>query len=116
MEHRDLIIKKNTTRTYELLIKNKETGQTEDLTNWAIYFIAKEDFKDADTGAPIYKKVTSHTNASIGETEIVLTPTDTNITAGNYYYAISYKDDDGNEEVLYWGKLKIDDTLQKNRA
>ncbi len=115
MEYKDLTIIKNTTRIYELLIKNKETGQSEDLTGWTIYFIVKDSFKDADTGAPISKEVTSHSNASIGETEITLTPSDTNITAGNYYYDISYKDDEGNEEVLYYGKLTIVENVRKNR-
>ena len=116
MEHKDLEIVKNTTRIYELIIKNKETRIVDDITGWAVYFIAKENMKDSDTGAPIYKKVTSHVDAVNGETKITLTPTDTDITAGNYYYAISYKDDEGNEEVLYWGKLKISETVHKNRA
>ena len=105
----DFEITKNTTRTYELAF-------TEDITDWTVYFIAKENFKDADTGAPIFKEVTSHTSPTNGETEIVLTASDTNITAGVYYYAISAKDDEGNEEVLFTGKLKILETVQKART
>jgi len=105
MRWRNIEISQKTTKIYEIHFTKDEVAQ--DITGWTIYFIVKEKMGDPDTSAVITKEVTTHSNPTIGETEIELLTSDTNITPGNYYYSIDYLDDSGNEGVLFQGRLKI---------
>lgn len=113
-EWKDLTIPKRTSKAYEL--KFSENGQYIDITGWTIYFTVKSSMKDNDADAQIAKEVTSHLDATGGKSLIDLTPTDTNIEAGVYYYSIDYKDDDGNEKILYQGRLRITETVLRSRS
>lgn len=65
-----------------------------DLTGATVFFTAKAlltDTDPADANAVITKEVTSFTNPTAGEAIIPLTPTDTDVTPGIYYYDIQVK-------------------------
>lgn len=83
-----------------------------DLTGATVYFTIKPAY-DADQtdGAAIIKKdVTSHTDPVNGKTVVVLTPTDTSVTPGNYGYDIKLKKSTGEESTVSLGNVTINDT------
>ena len=104
MNCKNLEISRKTTKIYEIHFTKNSRAQ--DITGWKIYFVAKEKMDDPDTGAPIYKEV-SPTNPKQGIAQIELSTTDTDVACKNYNYSIDYLDVDGNEGILFWGKLKI---------
>lgn len=115
MMHKDLQIDKKTTRIYELIFKDNVNGGYKDITDWSIFFTAKINMNDPDASAVISKTITTHSDPTNGTTLITLEPTDTDLTAGNYYFDISFKDDELQEGVLIQGKLKIVETVRKTR-
>ena len=64
-----------------------------DLTGTTVFFTAKPALTDdaTDTTAVISVEVTSHDDAANGVTTIALSPTDTNVAPGEYYYDIQVK-------------------------
>jgi len=113
MEHKDLALNKNCTKAYELIFT--KNGVAKNITDWTIYFVVKKNFSDSDAQAKINKKVTNHSDPTNGKTLIQLTASDTNLTPGQYYYSMDYKDDEGNTDVLFSGKLKIRDVTLDSR-
>lgn len=111
---KDLEITRKTTKIYEILFK--KDGIAENITGWSVYYTVKQNVEDADNISKISKTITSHVSAIEGKTLITLDPTDTDITAGIYWYSIDYKDDDDNEGVLFTGKLRISEPIRKERA
>ena len=114
MKHKNLEIVRKTTKVLELHFTR--SGQNEDITGWSIYFCCKANVEDSDVNAKISKIVTSHSAPTDGKTLITLEPSDTDITAGNYYYEVSFKDDDDQEAVLFSGKLRISEPILKTRS
>ena len=114
MEHRNLEIDKKTTAIYELTFK--KNGIIEDITDYSVYFTVKEKTTDTDDNAKISKTITTHSKPTDGITLITLSVSDTNINAGNYYYSIDFKDGDNQEGILFYGKLKIRETIRKTRS
>jgi hypothetical protein len=81
-----------------------------DLTGATIYFTAKSVVDDdaTDSAAVIKKDVTSHTDATAGQTTIALTSTDTNsVDPGIYGYDIQLKNSDDAISTLEVGQLKV---------
>lgn len=99
-----------TTKVYELLFC--KDGQIVDITEYTVYFTAKKNMTDSDANAVISKVITDHESPTSGKTVIELTPDDTDITPGNYHYSIDFKDGDGNQHVLYEGRLRIKDRVR----
>jgi len=114
MQYKDISIVRKTTKILELHFT--KSGQNEDITGWTVYFCCKSNVKDIDANAKISKTVTSHSAPTDGKTLITLEPSDTDITAGNYYYEVSFKDDDDQEGVLFSGKLRISEPILKTRS
>ena len=114
MKRECLEIIRKTTKNYEL--KFTKDGLVTDITGWTIYFTVKESMEDIDASAKIAKIVTTFANAEGGIALIELTSTDTDITAGNYWYSIDYRDSDDNEDTLLTGKIKIKEPVLKDRA
>lgn len=102
---KNIEISKKSTKVYELKFTNN--GSVEDITGWTVYFTAKANKTDSDANAKISKKITTHTDAVSGKTQITLDTDDTNIDVGNYYYAIDYKDDEDQVGTLLEGRLTI---------
>lgn len=80
-----------------------------DLTGATVYFTVKSapDADSADTTALIKKDVTVHTNPTAGQTTILLTPTDTDVTPGDYGYDIKLKTAAGAETTVEVGKITV---------
>ncbi len=114
MECKDLKFTRKSTKSYE--IKFTKDGSAEDITGYTIYFTIKENVEDTDVNAKLTKTITSLPNALSGKVLIELTTADTDIVAGNYWYSIDFKDPDGNEGVLFSGKIKIEEPLLKTRG
>ena len=105
MVWKDLEITRKASKSYYLVFKRKSAWV--DITGWTIYFTLKKQMKDPDTSALIKKDVTTHLDAKHGKTAIVLTPIDTDIDEGNYYYDIVVKDEEGNVLPLYRGRMRM---------
>jgi len=114
LNRKNLEIYKNTTKTYELWFTKNGAGT--DITGWTIFFTVKENMKDADISAKIKKDITSHDDATSGKTSIELSATDTALPAGNYYYDIKYLDDDGNQDIILSGRLRIVDPVTQRTS
>lgn len=100
------IIKRDSV-SFELDIKN--CGVAIDITGYTIYFTVKSSANiSAGDGSAIIKKIiTSHTDPTNGITHIVLTPTDTNQTAGEYFYDVQMKAPDGEVTSCVMGQFEI---------
>ncbi len=85
----------------------KDDGIAKDITGWTVYFTAKEKMDDPDTSAVISKEITSHTNPTIGKTQIDLESTDTDLPVGSYYYSIDVLTDEDQEKVIISGRMTI---------
>jgi len=114
MEYKDLQLERKSTKVYELAFSTD--GIVEDITGWTVYFTAKAKMEDVDADAVISLKITSHSDPTNGVTLISLTTTDTDITAGNYYYSIDYLDDEANQGSIMGGKLKVSEPVLKTRT
>ncbi len=113
VKYEDLEFFSKSTKTYKVTFY--KNNLVEDISDWTVYFVVKENKEDADVDAKITKTITSHLNASIGETLIELSTSDTNLN-GTYYYEISYLDDDANQEVVYYGKINFKKPTLQSRT
>lgn len=84
-----------------------------DITGWTIFFTIKQKINDDDDDASLKKDVTSHTDAAAGETEIVLTDTNTDDLLGAYVYDIQYKDDSGNIKTVLTGEITFKEDVTR---
>mgnify|MGYP001431458292 CR=1 FL=1 len=84
-----------------------------DLTGATVYFTVKTaaDNDATDSTALIKKDITSHTDAVNGATEIVLTPTDTDIAVGKYKYDIKLKKADGSQVTTQVGDFIVKEVM-----
>ena len=114
MERTNLEITRKSTKAYT--IKFYKEGAPTDITGWIIYFTIKANVDDTDLNAKLRKRITEHLNATEGIAVVELTPEDTNITSGNYYYSIDYKDTDDNEDIVVIGSMKIKEPILKERT
>lgn len=98
-----------------------DDGVAVDITSSAIYFTVKSEKFDtaaADAGATISKNGTI-TDGPSGTYAITLTPTDTYVTPGNYYYSIKIDvaDDGTDVKLLASGRVKVvGNTTNRNSA
>jgi hypothetical protein len=101
----NLFIKRGDTKPYTIYFED-EDGMDINITGWTIFFTAKINIDDSDDDAKIKKTIISHTDPINGETQILLTSTDT-ADVGNYVYDIQYKDTAGNIRTVMEGMLVI---------
>jgi hypothetical protein len=78
-----------------------------DITGCSVILMVKEKLSDADNLAKIKKVVTSHTLPLSGITTISLTDTDTNITAGIYFFDITLVTSDNLIHTVVQGLFQI---------
>lgn len=104
IQNKDLEIYTKTTKAYELIFK--KNGVAENITGWTIYFTCKLNMKDTDANAVIAKDITdpNHSDPTNGKTLIELTTSDTDLL-GSYHYDIKFKDDNGNADILFRGRI-----------
>lgn len=79
-----------------------------DITGWTVFFTAKDVATEADAAAEVTKTVTAHTNAALGQTQILIAASDMAILAGEYFYDIQIKKADGTIYTILRGLLIID--------
>lgn len=107
MSPKQTIIKRDSI-SFKLTVKD-ECGEVIDITGYTIYFTVKSlaNISSGDNTATIQKIVTSHTDPTHGITHIALTSSDTNVTAGDYFYDIQVKTPDGSISSCVQGKLEV---------
>lgn len=90
----DISLVRKTTNTITLTFK--KDGVATNITDWIVFFTVKKNLSQTDLTAQISKRILVHTDPTHGETTVVLSPTDTDITSGTYFYDIAYVDDSTN--------------------
>lgn len=112
VEYINLEIPQGSTKAYEL--EFTENNLAKDITNWSVYFAVKENMEDADSAAKISKIITSHLDPTNGKTLVELSSSDTDLL-GSYYYSFDYKTDDGDEGVLFHGRINFVKSVLNSR-
>jgi len=86
-----------------------------DITGYTIFFTVKTlaNIDSADTTAIIQKSITTHTSPTTGQSLLTLTATDTDQTAGTYYYDIQVKTATGNIISCEKGEFVISQDVTK---
>ncbi len=110
---KNLELFKGATKTLEIIVT--ENGVAFDITNWTIYFTVKKYLTDTDENAEIHKEISDHEEATSGKTLINLSTEDTDIEPREYYYTVDFKDTEGNEGVILYGKLLVKRAVIQNR-
>lgn len=106
----DLNLVRKTTKTLKVTFSNSD-GPI-DITGYTLYFTVKKTPSQSDSLANIFKTVTTHTNPTAGETQILLTPEDTDIPQGSYIYDLCYITSSNNrystvpKNFIVMGKVK----------
>lgn len=88
-----------------------DDGNAIDISGWTFVFTVKEERSDSDSNATFHKTVTSHTNASNGETQFELTASETESLLGDYWYDMKFKTDAGEVDSFLAGVLRIEDSI-----
>ena len=81
-----------------------------DLTGSTVHFTVRATYAESqtdDTDALIQKTVTDHTDPTLGQTSIELTPTQTNIAASKYKYDVQVVDADGKVTTIDIGDFQV---------
>ena len=83
-----------------------EDGVAVDISSANVVFTAKNDF---DSAVAISKTVSSgiHTRPTLGETEILLDHSITNVDPGDYYWDIELRFGSGTVNSVKYGKLVV---------
>jgi hypothetical protein len=90
-------VKRGDTRNIDVTFYQSDGVTPYDITGGTVFFTVNSSSAPADDlAAAISKNVTSHTEPTSGRSRIALTPSDTNITPGTYYYDVQLKDANGN--------------------
>ena len=77
-----------------------------DITGWTVYFTvkpSKTSTDEDDSSAIITKDITVHGDPTNGVTTITLSPSDTCVNPGKYYYDITVKKTDGTIKLIKEG-------------
>jgi hypothetical protein len=96
--------------SYTITYQHQHDGAAYPLTGATLYFTVKSaqfDTDAADAAALIAKTVTSFTNAAGGIHTLTLSPTDTYLTPGTFYYDIRVAESGGNEYMTDSGTVTI---------
>jgi hypothetical protein len=81
-------------------------GSAYDLSGATLFLTVKNALTDADSAAVIRKEVTSHDDATAGESHFDLLTTD-NATAGTRFYDVQLKDSDNKIFTLFGGVWRV---------
>jgi len=90
----------------DVVLKDQD-GNAFDLTGKTVFFTLKRRQDDSDEAAVVKKTVTVHTNASLGQTRIALSNTDTNQSVGYYFYDVQVKDVQNRITSAVKGQIRI---------
>ena len=98
-----------TTKKFSVTISYN--GSAPDITGDTVKVIFKKNKTDSDASAVLTKTADVTTNGLNGQADFTLTPTDTNITAQEYWYEILWILSTGEEYVLENGTVSVYDRL-----
>lgn len=88
--------------------RDQADGSAYDISGWTFWLTIKEARDDPDSAAAVQKTVTNHTDASAGETEFVLTNSDTDGLQHRYWYDMQHKDGNGNIRTFMQGRFHFE--------
>jgi len=101
----NLELYQRTSEVYELYFTTD--GVPENLEGWTIYFTVKNSLEDPETSSIITKDIVITEDPGDGKVDITLTPDDTDIIPKVYWYDITVKDEQGNVNVVAFGRVKV---------
>lgn len=98
----DLTITQGDEKAYNLAFKSGNTPL--DITGATLVMTVKRSLSD---DAVITKTVTAHTDAEAGETTVTLSPTDTDLPLGKYFYDMQISGGTVSKKTVLKGTLEI---------
>lgn len=107
---RTLVEQSGDSFTRSLKITDK-SGNDIDITGWTFVLTLKEQRSDDDAEAIYQDTVTSHTNATAGETELEIPKSETETLFGDYWYDIKFKNNAGEVDSVLAGVFRIEDSI-----
>lgn len=111
MQRQNYTINRGTTIYFD--VNYAKNGEASTLVGATLYMTVKDkefDKDQSDTTSLIKKTVSSHTDAANGKSVIKLSPQDTWIKPGNYYYDIQVKESNGDVYELSQGRFTVDNS------
>lgn len=95
-----------------------ENNNPKSIAGYTIFFTVKSKFdvSSDDSLALIKKDISSHIDAANGQSQILLSSTETNIEGGSYNYDIQTKDSLGNINTVVKGKFTVNNDITKRTA
>jgi len=82
-------------------------GVVIDITGYTVFFTAKSKVSLADADAEISKTITSHSDPTVGQTQIILSDSETDISVGKYFWDLQIKDTSDKISSTNMGELFI---------
>jgi hypothetical protein len=102
----ELTLIKGDDKTFTLNFKDSSDVAI-DITGYTVFFTVKVKKTDSDANAIIKKDITTHSDPTNGQTQLVLTSSDTTKNAAIYYYDIQLKTDTDEIKTVSIGTLNI---------
>lgn len=102
------------TRTVNLTFLDTDGTTPLNLTGGTVYFTVNTSSDPTDdTSTSIQKSATSFTSATTGQHTFTLTPTDTNIAAGTYWYDAEFVDSTSAKLSSFRGKFIVQSDITR---
>lgn len=98
------------TKKYRLKVRDKKTGNPISVDGGQLFFTLKQSKTDSDEDAILQESTTgSEADPSdpIGEIEMTLSSSETNVTPGSYYYDFQFVSSSGEVYTLLADKVKV---------
>lgn len=102
--------------THTIPLKFTQDGANVNITDWIIFFTIKKNADNTDENADLKKDITTHANPTQGETEILLTSSETEKLCGTYDFDIQYKDESDNIKTVIKGKIAFDKDVTRRTS
>jgi len=84
-----------------------------DITGWTIYVTVKRDLDDDDDDAVLSDDVTSHDNATNGETSFSFTASETEGLDTIYYFEVKYEDNSGEVNTMLQRRIEFNPAVRQ---
>jgi len=101
-------------RTINLTFLESDGTTPLNLTGGTVYFTVNSSSDPSDDlSTAIQKSATSFSSATTGQHTFTLTPTDTNIAAGDYWYDAEFIGSDGAKTSSFRGKFRVQSDITR---
>lgn len=100
-------------KTISITDKN---GNGKDITGWTFYVTVKETLDEPDSEAVLSTDVTSHDNATEGQTSFSFPASETEELsdgAGYYFFEMKYEDTSGTVETIVQRRISFKETVRQ---